>query len=365
MTEIRSLERSDLPAVARLFALVWRGDENGADDELERFFGSTLLDQPWADPELPSLVALDGDELIGMIGSNVRRATFDGRPVRMVCSAHLVSHPRARNRAVGARLMKALLSGPQDVTITDGATDDVRRMWEALGGASVGLGALSFVRLFRPASLAADIALGRRSRRLAGSALRVVPASVDGVARRAARRRLVSQRGECTSTPLTPELLVAHVDRLTAGVRFHAAYDVPYLAWLFDELARVEARGTLWADGVPRGRLWAELVRSDGIVLGWYVCHLREAGFCRVLQFAAAPRASEAVFAQLSSRADELGAAALYGRLEPTLVAPVVNASSIIRPSDGRLLVHSRDTELVTALRAGDALLTRMDGEWW
>ena len=60
-----------------------------------------------------------------------------------------------------------------------------------------------------------------------------------------------------------------------------------------------------------------------------------------------------------------LGAAALYGRLEPLLVAPAVNAPSSIRPSDGRLLVHARDHELATVLRAGDALLTRMDGEWW
>jgi hypothetical protein len=83
------------------------------------------------------------------------------------------------------------------------------------------------------------------------------------------------------------------------------------------------------------------------------------------LQFAAAPRANDTVFAQLSSRAEALGAAALYGRLEPTLVAPAVNASSLIRPSDGRLLVHSRDAGLTTALRAGEGLLTRMDGEWW
>lgn len=365
MTEIRPLERGDIPAVARLFALEWRGSEGASDPELERFFESTLLDYPWADPELPSLLAVDGDTVVGMIGSNVRRVVFDGRPLRMVCSAHLVSHPHARTRAIGARLMKALLAGPQDVTITDGATDEVRRMWETFGGASVGLGALSFVRLFRPASLATDLVLGRRSRRLAGNPLRFLPASVDGVARRAARRRLVPLPADCTSSALTPEALVEHAGRVTAGLRFHAAYDIPYLTWLFDELARVEARGTLWSEGVPRGRLWAELVEAGGTVAGWYVCHLRDAGFCRVLQFAAAPRGADVVFAQLSSRAEALGAAALYGRLEPTLVAPATESGSVLRPSDGRLLVHARDTELLTALRAGDALLTRLDGEWW
>jgi Acetyltransferase (GNAT) domain len=365
VTDIRPLERADLPAVARLFALVWRGEEVDRGGELERFFASTLLDNPWADPELPSLVATEGEEIVGFIGSNTRRITFDGAPRRMVCSAHLVAHPRVRGQAVGARLMKSLLAGPQDLTITDGATDDVRRMWEAFGGVSVPLGALSFVRLFMPAALAADLALDRRGKRIATSPLRFVTRTADRAAELVARRRLVPPSPETNAAPLTPTLLVANVDDVASTVRLRSAYDKAYVTWLFGELARVEERGTLWADGIPRGRLWAEAVRTNGTVVGWYVCHHREGGFCRVLQFATAPRAADDVFAQLSFRARLFGAAALYGRLEPSLVAPVTNAPYIVRRSDGRLLVHSRDPEIATAVRAGDALLTRMDGEWW
>ena len=61
------------------------------------------------------------------------------------------------------------------------------------------------------ASLATDLLLGRRSRELAANPLRILPAAVDGVARRAARRRLVPPPAESASTPLTPELLVEHV----------------------------------------------------------------------------------------------------------------------------------------------------------
>lgn len=365
MNDIRPLVRGDLPSVARLFSLVWRGSEDAADAELERFFASTLLDQPWADPELPSLVATDGDEIVGFIGSNVRRITFDGAPRRMVCSAHLVSHPRARGAAVGARLMKTLLAGPQDATITDGATNEVRRMWEALGGEAVPLGALSFVRLFRPASLGAELLLGRGRLRHVGGAARRVAHGVDRVAERVVRSRLVPATPRAAAVALTPEALVDHASGITGWARVRADYDVSYVTWLFGELARVEERGTLWADGVARGGLWAEAVRSEGATLGWYVCHLRRDGFCRVLQLVARPRAAEAVFEQLSFRARLFGAAALYGRVEPMLVGPVTEAPCLIRPSDGRLLVHSRDRELANAVRAGDAVLTRLDGEWW
>ena len=44
MTEIRPLERGDIPAVARLFALEWRGSEDASDPELERFFDAFVAD---------------------------------------------------------------------------------------------------------------------------------------------------------------------------------------------------------------------------------------------------------------------------------------------------------------------------------
>lgn len=364
MSDIRPLERADIPAVARLFSLVWRGAPDAADSELERFFESTLLDHPWADPELPSFVATNGDEIVGMIGSNVRRMTFDGRPIRMVCSAHLVAHPRARGRAVGARLLKTLLAGPQDLTTTDGATDEMRRLWEAVGGSAVHLGALSFVRLFKPATLGLDLLLDRKGRRVEASPLRLLPGSLDRLAALVARKRLVPSAARATAAALSPSFVVEQADDVAATARLRAAYDEPYVTWLFDELGRVAARGTLWRDGIARGRLWAESIHRDGL-LGWYVCHLRTGGFCRVLQVVARPRALDDVFAALSSRARSLGAAALYGRLEPELVAPVTAAGCVIRPSDGRLLVHSRTPQLATAVRAGDALLTRLDGEWW
>lgn len=365
MTKIRALERADLPSVARLFAHVWRGDAAAADPELERFFASTLLDHPWADPELPSYVATDGEEVVGFIGSNVRRVTFDGAPRRMVCSAHLVAHPRARGAAVGARLMKTLLSGPQDLTITDGATEDVRRMWEALGGHAVPLGAFSFVRVFRPASLGVGLLVDGGRLRTLRRAARSVSHGVDRIAERVTRSRLVPPIAQTAALPLTPEALVENAEDIVGPMRLRSSYDVPYVSWLFSELERVEQRGTLWADGIARGRLWAEQVRVAGAVVGWYVCHLRHDGFCRVLQFAARPRSSHAAFEQLAFRARLFGAAALYGRLEPLLVGPTTAGPCVYRPSDGRLLVHASHRELLDAIRAGDAHLTRLDGEWW
>ena len=363
MTGIRSMERRDVPDVARLYEVVVR--KGRPEPELAGFLERTTFDQPWADPEIPSLVYEHEGRVAGFLASHVRRLRFDGRPVSLACSALLVSHPEVRSRGVGARLLKAYLSGPQDVTITDGATDTVRRMWEGLGGHAVPLCCLTFVQPFRPARLAGSL-LEERSSTLLARPVEAASPLVDRLAARVARARFVPPVPPSADVSvLTPNLLVEHLAATTGDVRLRADYDEPYLEWLFRELDMIGSWGPLWPGGVRRGVLWAELVSRGGVVDGWYVCQLRVGGFCRVLQFAATARGAEVVFAQLAHRARERGAAGLYGRLEPKLAVPVTARGLAIRPSDGRLLVHSREEALSMAVRAGDALLTRLDGEWW
>jgi hypothetical protein len=366
VTAIRPLERDDLPRIAALYELVMRSGSAQPLPELAEFFERTLFDHPWVDPDIPSLVYVDGrGDIVGLISSNTRRMRFDGRPIRMTCSAHLLAHPRARRLGVGALLMRAFLAGPQDLTITDGATDTVRRMWEGLGGQTVHLSALSFIRVFRPLQLTSDVLFGRRPVESLEAVLRPAWSALDLAAARLARKALVPHEPEGTVEPLTPDAMLEHLPVVTAATRLHPDYDRPYLEWLFAELEATSRRGPLWLAGVRRGAPWAELVRSEGQVLGWYVCHLRSGGFCRLLQLAAAEKSVATVVDQLVYRARLNGAAGLYGRLEPRLLAPLSEQRCVLRFAQGRLLVHSQNEDIVRAILSGSALLTRLDGEWW
>src|SRR3954453_8670276 len=110
-SRIRPLERDDIPAVARLYQVVMREGSGGPPAFLAPFFERTLLDQPWADPTIPSLVYVEDGKIVGFIGSNIRRMRFGGEPITMACSAHQIAHPRVRKRAVGALLMNKYMSG--------------------------------------------------------------------------------------------------------------------------------------------------------------------------------------------------------------------------------------------------------------
>src|SRR5215216_3105786 len=113
-----------------------------------------LLDHPWADPEIPSLVYVDQiGRIVGFIGSHVRRLRFNDQRIRVGLSGQFMSHPDARNRAVGALLLRRYLAGPQDMSMTS-AVGEMTRMWKALGGQMAVTGSIRWVRIFNLPSTA-------------------------------------------------------------------------------------------------------------------------------------------------------------------------------------------------------------------
>jgi hypothetical protein len=320
---------------------------------LAAYFERTLLDQPWADPEIPSLV-YEGDDgrILGFLGSHVRRLRFDGRPVRMACPGQLVSDPGHRHHAAGALLMRRFLSGAQDLTVAEGTTS-VRRMFETLGGVALQSPSVNWTRLLSPARALGDELLARSRRGQLKAAARPVFATVDVAATRIFRALRIGEpptQGE----PLTPEALIEHLPLIHQGTRVIPEYSEAFLQWLFAEMAFVRTRGPLV------GRL----VRNQDRVLGWYVTYMPPGGVGQVMQIGAAGRDLGAVIDHLFHHAWRSGTSALEGRLEPTLFEPFSGRRCLLRYGS-RVLAHSREPELLEAVTRGQAFLTRMDGEWW
>src|SRR3954452_13172150 len=128
---IRPLARDDLPAVG---ALVSARLAPPPARDLERFLAATLFEDPWADPELPSLVAEQDGAVAGFVARQPRRLELDGEPLQAVCCSHLTVAPEHRAGALAARLARAALDGPQRLTYSDAASDLVVRLWRVLGG---------------------------------------------------------------------------------------------------------------------------------------------------------------------------------------------------------------------------------------
>jgi hypothetical protein len=342
-----------LDQVASLYQSVFRAPRGASASPpgLRAYFERTLVCQPWADPDLPSLVYEGSDgRILGFIGAHVRHLKFNGVPLRLVCSGQLVADPEARG--VGAILLRELLNGPQDVTITDGATSTVAEMWGRLTGDVASLRSVAWIRPFRPARAFGNLFLRHIGHEGWYPAARPVLSAFD----RPVERRLKpdAPKGVTAAEELTPDDFLTYLPSVTKGLVLHVDYDVPYLRWLFAEMEQVRSRG-------PLAR---RLVRRGDEVIGWYVAYLPPGGLGQTQQVAAAPGAADAVIARLFFDAAEAGVAALSGRFEPALFEPLLRRHCVPRPT-ARALIHTNDPVVRCAVEQGKALLTRMDGEWW
>lgn len=364
---IRPMEQGDLDAVAGLYERVVRSGTSPS-AQLRAWFERAPLDHPWVDPEIPSLVSIDDrGDIEGFLASHVRRLRIDGRQGRLACSGQLVSDPEARRRVTGALLLSAYLDGPQDLTITDGATEVVRVMWERLGGEVAQPQSVEWLLALRPGSLAAalwarahDRARPSRAAALAGRAgnlaARLPPAQRFAGAAKVGTGRVAGLRRAARLEPLTPEAIVAELPGLTSRLRLHPDYDHAFSGWLLEELASTPQWGEL------RGRLVRE---ADDRALGWFVYYLVPGGLSPVVSVAAPDEASSgAVLDALLDDARAGGAAAVHGRLEPRLAAPAAARGCLLRYT-GQALIHARDPNVAALATSRHALLTRLEGEWW
>ncbi|MGH3611797.1 MAG: GNAT family N-acetyltransferase [Pseudonocardia sp.] len=357
MSGIRELRRDDLPAVCALYEQVVRSGSSKPPERLVRYFERTFFDCPWSDPDIPSLVYTDADgAIVGFLGSHVRRVRLDNRPLRLACSGQLVAATDPRHRGAGALLVRRYLAGPQDITITDGATDYMRRIWTGLGGQTHASASTGWAKFLRPTAVGAFL-MQRSGHRFLSRSLTAVAPAIDATIRPILRRL----GGFLPTEPVTKaeELsaggLVEQVNDAARRLRLRPDYDTEYLEWLFAELEVVGFRG------VPV----RHLVRDrGGKVIGWYVYHLAERGIAQVLQVAAPLGDTGAVLDHLFRHADTHGAAAVLGRVEPSLIGELRSRRCLLIPTDW-CLVHARDPAVLAVLGTPQALLTRLDGEWW
>jgi hypothetical protein len=344
---VRPLERADLVEVSRLFARALAPTRSG-DAQQAAWFARTLLDHPWADPEIPSLVceAPDG-RIVGFIGAATRRMRVAGRPVRAAWAAHLSTDPELASGAPGGLLLRRFLAGPQDLSVGDTASVRVREMWEAAGGATDDAASIAWFAPFRRvrAGLSLTGGLGPWGRRLAplASAARRLPVRVGEPA--------LPDGLRCER--LTPAAMVGALPDLAADRALVADYDEAYLTWLLAAAAEE-----------PPGGVTARMVLRGDRPVGWYVLRPVRGGMTTVLEVQARDRDMDDVVGAMFADARAAGAAGIRGRLDPGMLEPVAARGSLFHPVY-RVIVHSRDPDVLQAVHGRRAALSRLLGEWW
>jgi Acetyltransferase (GNAT) family len=351
MAEIRPLDRADLQAVTALLGAnlpAWT-----AEGQIPQFLQATLFDHPWADPELPSLVAAENGKVVGFIGAQVRRFRFEDRTLRAVCASHLTVDPDHRGGAAGALLLRRLLTGGQDFTFSDTANDEMARMCLTFGGQLDHARACDWMIVLRPVRWLRALTTSVIVRRGLGPAVPVGALPFKAVRPGGARRGIPDPQPDVRGENADAATIVEQLAELGAGFRLRADYDRQFLEYMFGQAESHFGRP-----------LVRRLVRRGERPVGWYAYRPQRGNVARVLHMMANDRDGDAVLAELVAHAGGRDAAVIAGRLEPQLTRTL----SPLQPVLGFALrpwVHCHDPEIFAALASSGSLLTRLDGEWF
>ncbi|HLY53838.1 MAG TPA: GNAT family N-acetyltransferase [Steroidobacteraceae bacterium] len=356
MPRLREFGEADIPAVAGLFEQVYPGQRWHSRADFEQYFREIFFANPWRDLELPSWLAEERGAAVGFLGVLPRRMQFGTRSLRVAVGSTFMVHPEWRHSLIAMMLMRKVASGPQDIFFTDGANEELRRLWPTIGGSIPILQNLDWTRLLRPAGYTLML-FGRGKRRhplhLAASA---PCALADALAARLRPNRFHRRDDGLSDEPLDAALMLEHLPEVAnGGYPLRSQYDRESLTWLLEQVARKSRHG----------RLRARAVRERRQLLGWFVYYARRGAINEVLQVAARDSAYDRVLGRLFRDAWRHGATALRGRLDPHHVQQLSDRHCWMRREGAWTLVHSRHADVVAAMERGTAGFSRLDGEWW
>jgi hypothetical protein len=357
MATIRIFVEDDVPAVAELFARVYPKLRWSSQAAYESYFRHMLFSNPWYDPELPSWVAEEGSRITGFYGVVPRRMLLHGRPIRVAMGYQFFVDPDKRHSLTALELLKAGISGPQDLTFTDTAGDTPGRMWTAVGGTAALLYSLYWTRPLRPARYVLSLLDQRATLPLPLTFVaRPFAALADTLAARLRPNRFYRETVNLVEDTLDPAVMLAHLPEVMQGCALQPAYDSRSLAWLLDQTARKRRYGRLRARTV-----WDDKRR----LIGWYLYHVDAGAVSEVVHIAAVQGCFDRVLQRLLADAWRHGAVAVRGRLDPRYAAELANRHCWLRREGSWTLVHSRHAEIMSAIQQGNAFLSRLEGEWW
>ncbi|MCJ8520459.1 hypothetical protein ABID21_003339 [Pseudorhizobium tarimense] len=353
---VRDLETEDLPAVAGLFQKTFRGTAS-VPPSLLTYLHEILFDHPWYDQELRSkvFVAAHG-QVRGFIGVFPARLEWEGRSLRAAFAGSMMVERPEEHPLAGARLLRAFLNGPQDLSLTETANATALGMWQKLSLPLDVAYSLNWLRILRPAAAAVNLMEN------AVSAARLL--------------RPISQLADTAAEKLGLSVFHAPAAQASGRVRFQDAmmdefvdaaltlkqefplrpqWDRHSLEWLLAHAAQKRRFGDpSWRVGISR----------DGEPVACYAYFGRPGGIGWLLQALCKPAAADDLVDDLFGHADGTGCAGIRGAGHPWLTPALITRRTIFH---GRTfyLAHARDKTLLQPIQSGQALVSGLAGEKW
>ena len=359
MAGVRPFQESDIVPVADLVWRVLHAQQGGSPASLKDYFSELFLRNPWRQDGIISYVYEDSQgTLVGFFGAVPRRMTIKGRTISLAFGSNFVMDPSSRASMAAIQLVRTFMKGTQDVSITDSATEDSKRVLRSLGFNVVPVYSLKWARPLRPSRYALQ-GLTRQSKRkglaAASAILKPVCAVADMLATKIPASPLRQRSPETTTEHLDTDTLLELLSKIPAKNLLLPEYDRTSLDWLLKFVGERKAFGDL-RKAVVRDK--------DRKPIGWYLYYVSPGAVGEVVQIGCDSSSVEKVLDNLFFDAWRQGLTGLLGRFEPQFMQELTAKSCFFLRQGSWTLIHSKQAELLELFQSGSAFFSRLDGEW-
>jgi len=356
---VRPLAEDDIPQVADLYWTVLRNRRTPTPPAVRSFLQELYFTNPWIDASLPSLVYVQKGTIAGFLGVIPRKMSLRGEPIRIAFGGNFVVHPQFRNTLAGLHLLRTYMAGGQDLSQTDSANDTSRALLERLGFTTILLNSIHWLRPLRPARCL-TYAMSHLSRNVLSAALEFASkpfcGALDSLAATWSSSPFRQTESTLQATELDVQTLLGCLNEFRGGYSLWPEYDRHSLSWLLSYMQRMKGHGEALRRSVLRD--------DSGKIVGWYIYYGTPGDLGEVAQIGGARQHLKNILDHLFHDAWSRGAIALHGVVDHHLMDDFSEKSCFFTCRGGWMVAHSRKPQLLELLNSGDALLTRLDGEW-
>lgn len=357
MSGIRPFMPDDIPRVAELIADSFQFSKKMSLLSISMALEEVIFHNPWMFEEMPSLVYEHTDgEVKGFVGVSPRSMKFCDENIKVAITHNYVMQPGPFAALAGIKLFKTLLNCPQDLIISGSAGDTSKFIMEKSGGETGYLYSFGWRLPVRPIQSGLNY-LSSESRRINPVKL-LTPAAKAGefLLEKIIGGRFRHHQPEGTLKKMDCEQLVACHKKFSAGYAFKPDYTPGMMQWILDIAAKATHLGKLKTCGV---------YNEKNEVQGWFIFYLNPGGSCEVLQMHAIKGKESYVLEHLVYKAWKEGAIELIGRVEPSFMRALSKSLSFHIPGRMWMLLHSKNSEIVSSICKGDAFISRLEDDVW
>ena len=159
MSSVRSFEARDVDAVADLFQRLLRKTHVPASDDLKTYLRTLFLDGANREAGIFSRVHVRADDTVsGFLGVLPVEMEYQGRRIVAANCGTFACDDRDNDPFAGARLLRDVLSGPQDLSFSETSNDVSTDMWRTMRATVLGPYSLEWLRVLKPAAFALEAA---------------------------------------------------------------------------------------------------------------------------------------------------------------------------------------------------------------